>query len=45
MPSLDEDTESDDVGLRPRKVRKTVFVTKLLGGVGDVLGDKFYVHG
>lgn len=39
--SSDEDTESDGVGLRPRKRRNTVFVPKLLVGIGDVLGDGF----
>ncbi|CAI9287610.1 unnamed protein product [Lactuca saligna] len=33
----DEETESDDAGLRPRKVRMIVFVARLLGGIGVFL--------
>lgn len=43
--SSDEETESDDAGLRPRKMCKTVFLPNLLGGIRDVLGDKFVVPG
>lgn len=45
VPLSDEETESDYAGLRPRKVRKTVSIAKLVGGIGDVLGDKFSVPG
>ncbi|CAI9294038.1 unnamed protein product [Lactuca saligna] len=43
VSSSDEETESDEASLHPRKTYKTVFVAKLLGGIGDVLGEKFYV--
>lgn len=45
VPSLGEVTESDDAGLHPRKMHKTVSVAKLLGGIDNVLGDKFSVPG
>lgn len=45
VPSLVEETESDDVGLHPHKVHKTVTMTKLLGGIRNVLGDRFSVPG
>ncbi|CAI9297974.1 unnamed protein product [Lactuca saligna] len=41
----DEETESDDACLYPRKMHKTVSVAKLLGGIDDVLGDRFFVPG
>lgn len=41
VPLSNEETESDDVGLRPRKVRMTVSLSRLLGSIGDVLGNKF----
>lgn len=41
--SSDEETDSNAVDLCPHKRRNTVFVAKLLGGIGDVLGDKFSV--
>ncbi|CAI9275791.1 unnamed protein product [Lactuca saligna] len=41
----DEKAESDDAGLRPHKMHKTVSVGKLLGGIDDILGDKFFVTG
>ena len=41
VPSLNEETESNDVCLRPRKVRMTVSMSGLLGRMGDVLGNKF----
>lgn len=43
--SSDEETESDKAGLHPHKMRKTVSVPKLLGGIGDVLSNKFVVTG
>ena len=39
--SSDQETESDDVGLRPRKRRNIVYVPKLLGSIGDVLSNGF----
>ncbi|CAI9293864.1 unnamed protein product [Lactuca saligna] len=45
VPSSDEETESDDAGLRPRKIHKIVSMAKLPGGIDDVLGDKFSVPG
>ena len=39
VPSSDEETESDDVGLRPRKVHMIVSTSRLLGSIGDVLGS------
>ncbi|CAI9268436.1 unnamed protein product [Lactuca saligna] len=44
LPS-DEETEFNDVSLRPRKIHKTVYVHLLLGGIGDVTGDKFVLPG
>ncbi|CAI9292829.1 unnamed protein product [Lactuca saligna] len=41
----DEEIKSDDVGLRPRKMRNTVFVPKHLGDIRDVLGDGFLCSG
>ena len=43
VSSSDKETESDDASLRPRKARRTVSMAKLLGGIGGVLGDQFYV--
>ncbi|KAL7588712.1 hypothetical protein Lser_V15G39308 [Lactuca serriola] len=43
VPSSYEETESDDAGLRPRKVRRTVLVAKLLGCIGGILGSEFSV--
>lgn len=43
VPSSYEEIESDNAGLRPRKWRNTVSVAKLLGGIGDVHGNKFSV--
>lgn len=43
VPASDEETESNDVGLHPRKVRKTMSVTKLFDGIRDVLGDRFFL--
>ncbi|CAI9300267.1 unnamed protein product [Lactuca saligna] len=43
--SSDKETESDNVGLHPRKRQNTVFVPKLLGVIGDVLGDGFSAPG
>lgn len=45
VPSSDEETKSNDSGLHPRKMHKTVSMAKLLGGIGDVLGDMFFVPG
>lgn len=45
MLSLDEETKSDDMGLRPQKRRNTASMLKLLGGIGDVLGDGFATPG
>ncbi|CAI9276418.1 unnamed protein product [Lactuca saligna] len=41
----DEETESDDMGLRPHKMCNTVSVPKLHGDIRDVLGDKFPMPG
>ncbi|CAI9298674.1 unnamed protein product [Lactuca saligna] len=43
VPSSDEETESDDAGLRPRKSHRTVSVASLLGGIEGILGDRFFV--
>ena len=43
MLSSDEEIESDDAGLHPRKRHNTVSMAKILGGIGDALGDKFSV--
>lgn len=45
MLSLDEETEYDDMSLRPHKACNTVSLTKLVGGVRDVLGDRFSMLG
>ncbi|CAI9270839.1 unnamed protein product [Lactuca saligna] len=45
VPSSDEETESDDAGLHPRKACRTVSVAMLLGDIGGILNGKFYVHG
>ncbi|CAI9303881.1 unnamed protein product [Lactuca saligna] len=37
VPSSDEVIEFDDVGLHPRKARKTVSVARFLSGIGDIL--------
>ncbi|CAI9287425.1 unnamed protein product [Lactuca saligna] len=39
------ETESDDEGLHPCKVRRTVFMAKLFGGIEGILGSKFSVPG
>ncbi|CAI9265796.1 unnamed protein product [Lactuca saligna] len=36
-----KETESNDVGLHPRKARRTVFVARILGGIGVILGNQF----
>ncbi|CAI9260213.1 unnamed protein product [Lactuca saligna] len=41
--SSDEETESDDAGLRPRKARRIVYVARLLGDTGGILGGQFSV--
>lgn len=41
--SSEKETKSDDVSLCPRKVHRTVYVARLLGGIGGVLGSKFFV--
>lgn len=43
VPSLDEDTESDDAGLRPLKALRIVPVARLIGGIRGILGSKFIV--
>ncbi|CAI9279784.1 unnamed protein product [Lactuca saligna] len=45
MLSLDKETESDVAGLRPRNMHQTVSMAKLLGVIGDVLGDRFFIPG
>ncbi|CAI9272974.1 unnamed protein product [Lactuca saligna] len=42
-PSSNKETKSDDVGLHPRKVCRTVSKSRLLGSIGDVLGNKFLI--
>ena len=44
-PSSDEETESDDVGLRLCKARRTVYVARLLGSIEGILGGQFFVPG
>ncbi|CAI9272063.1 unnamed protein product [Lactuca saligna] len=43
VPSSDEETESDDAGLLPRRARRTVSLTRLVGGIRGVLSDRFSV--
>ncbi|CAI9286913.1 unnamed protein product [Lactuca saligna] len=43
VSSSHKETESDDAGLRPRKMRKTMSMAKLLVGSRDFFGEKFYV--
>ncbi|CAI9303314.1 unnamed protein product [Lactuca saligna] len=45
VQSTDEETVSDDASLRPRKMRKMVSMPKLLGGIRDIISDKFVVPG
>lgn len=42
VPSSDEETTSDDVGLRPRKVRRTLSMGRLLGSIGMFLATSFW---
>ncbi|CAI9283793.1 unnamed protein product [Lactuca saligna] len=41
VPLSYDETKSDDLGLRPRKVSKTVSMSRLLGSIRDVVGNKF----
>lgn len=41
ISSSDEETESDDAGLRSHKPFKTVSVARLLGSIRDILGGQF----
>lgn len=41
VSSSDKETESDDVGLYLRKERRIVSMSRFLGSIGDVLGNKF----
>ncbi|CAI9279730.1 unnamed protein product [Lactuca saligna] len=43
VPSSDEETESDDVGLCPHKEHRTVSMARLVGGIEGILGDQFSV--
>ncbi|CAI9291367.1 unnamed protein product [Lactuca saligna] len=43
--SSDKETESNDAGHCPRKMHKTVSIAKLLGGIDNVLGDRFSMPG
>lgn len=45
IPSSDEETKFDNACLCPPNMCNIVSVFKLLGGIGDVLGDKFFVLG
>ncbi|CAI9298593.1 unnamed protein product [Lactuca saligna] len=40
-----EETESDNAGLHPHKVRRNVFMVKILGGIRGILGSELYVPG
>ncbi|CAI9298178.1 unnamed protein product [Lactuca saligna] len=40
----DEENKSDDAGLHPRKVRRTVSVARLLSGIEGVLGGVYWAH-
>ncbi|CAI9281465.1 unnamed protein product [Lactuca saligna] len=43
VPSSEEEIESDDAGLCPRKARRIVSMARLLGCIGDILSGQFYV--